>query len=145
MHIKIAKADERHRRDIDRLLKKAKIGCLGKAEPVRNFWFVREGGRIIACAGLDFFNDAAIFTSLVVEREFRKRGIGSRLIQRRMAAAKEHRAKILALVTMYYHFNFYKRRGFRTCPRANLPECIKNYWMFTVKRYKKCAVMYQEL
>ncbi len=144
MDIKIEKADERHRRDINRLMRSAKIGCLGKNEPIKNFWFVRHGGRVIACAGLDFYgSDVAILTSIVVERELRHHGIGSQLIAHRMKVAKDRGAKILAFVTMYYHFNFYKRRGFRTCPRADLPESIRDYWMFTAKRYKKCAVMYQ--
>ena len=62
-----------------------------------------------------------------------------------MRIAKERGAKIVALVTMYYWFRFYKKRGFRTCPRADLPAVIKDYWMFTAPRYKKCAVMYQWL
>ena len=146
MDVKIVKADERHRKDINRLMRSAKIGCFGKNESIKNSWFVRHGGEIIACATLDFHGpDVAILYGIAVRREFRHRGIGSRLIQHRMNVAGTRGAKIVALATMYYHFNFYKRRGFRTCPRAKLPESVKNYWMFTAKRYKKCAVMYQYL
>ena len=146
MDIKIVKADERHRKDINRLMRGAGIGCFGKDEPIKNCWFVRRGGRVIACASLDFHGaDVAVLRGIVVERELRHHGIGSRLIAHRMKVAKERGAKILALATMYYLFRFYKKRGFRTCPRLSLPESIKNYWMFTAKRYKKCAVMYQYL
>ena len=58
-----------------------------------------------------------------------------------MQVAKEKGAKTIAFVTMYYLFRFYKKRGFKTRKRAELPENVKDYWMFTVQRYKKCAVM----
>ena len=144
MNFKIIKAREEHRKDISRLLRTTRIGSFGKHERIKNFWVVKMNDRIVACAGLDFFDkEIAIFTHLAVEKEFRHQGIGSALIRLRMDKAKKRGAKILAFVTMYYWFRFYKKRGFRTCPRKNLSENIKNYWMFTAKRYMKCAVMYQ--
>ena len=148
MRIRIIKADERHRSDINRLIKDAKIGSpLSRKDFAgEDFWAARINGKIVACAGLDFHGrDTAILTTLVVEKELRHQGIGSALIQKRLAVARERGAKIAALVTMYYWFRFYKKRGFRTCPRAGLPAVIKDYWMFTTPRYKKCAVMYQRL
>lgn len=143
---KIIRADERHRTDINKLIKGANMGNgLGKNELIKNFWVVKENGRLIACAGLDFYNNSAILKHLVVEEEFRHQGIGGNLINLRLHAAKQRGAKIAALVTMYYHFNFYKRRGFKTCPRKDLPENIKEYSQFTAQRYKKCAVMFRTL
>lgn len=148
MKVKILKADERHRQDINRLMRKAKIGCFSKDEPIKNCWFVRHRGRVVACTSLDFHGPyAAILRGIVVEDELRHRGIGSKLIAHRMRIAKERGAKIVALVTVYYWYRFYKKRGFRTCPRAKLPESIKNYRMFTDKHYKErgFAVMYRRL
>ena len=128
------------------LIREANMGTLDRREPIRNFWVVKSGGRVIACAGLDFHGrDVAILTPIVVKKEFRHQGIGSALIEHRTKVAKERGVKTVAFVTMYYWFNFYKRRGFLTCPRKNLPENIKNYWMFTTKRYMKCAVMLKHL
>ncbi len=143
---KIIKADERHRTEINRLIKTAKIGSgLTKNKPIKNLWIVRSDCRVIACAGLNFYNSADILTTLVVEKESRHRGIGGSLINLRLGFAKRHGAKIVALVTMYYHFNFYKRWDFKTCPRKNLPESIRDYPQFTAKRYKKCAVMFRNI
>ena len=145
MH-KILRAGERHRKEINRLIRKAKIGSgLDRNEPIKNFWIVRNQNQVIACAGLDFYNDFAILTTLVVDKEFRHQHIGGSLIQHRLNVAKQSGAKMVALVTMYYHFNFYKRRGFKTCPRKDLPESIKDYSQFTAKRYKKCAVMFRTI
>lgn len=144
MQIKIQKADQRHRKEINRLINQA-LGSSIKGS-LKDIWFVRVKGEIVATGGLNFYQDqAAIFTHLVVKKEFRRQGIGSALIRHRMKVAEERGATILALVTMYYRYNFYKRRGFKTCPRKDLPESIKNHWMFTVQRYKKCAVMYQPI
>lgn len=143
---KILRADSRHRADINRLIRGANIGSgLNPNEPVRNFWVVKVDNKIVACAGLDFFNDAAILTALVVEKARRHRGIGGALIRHRLEVAKRRGAKAVALVTMYYHFNLYKRRGFKTCPRKNLPKNIKDYGQFTTKRYMKCAVMFKSI
>mgnify|MGYP001614680282 CR=1 FL=1 len=145
-NVKIVKATEKHRKDISRMLRRANIGTLSKSDPINNMWVVKHQGRVIACAGLDFHGrDVAVLTSLAVEREFRHHGMGSALINHRMMVAKERGSRTIALVTMYYWFNFYKRRGFRTCPRKDLPEKVRNYWMFTTPRYMKCAVMIQEL
>lgn len=146
MNFTIHRADKRHLNDINRLIVEAKIG-----EPMDKFngpfWFVRIDGRIVACAGLEFIYNkkAAVLTHLAVEKRLRRHGIGFTLIQHRINVAQKQGVKILALATMYYLFNFYKKRGFRTCPRKNLPDVVKDYWMFTVPRYKKCAVMIQEI
>lgn len=146
MKINILRADKRHVLDINRLIIGAKLTETSIKGPVKNWWVVRKNGRVIACASLDFFGEeTAILANIVVEKEFRHQGIGSALIQYRINVAKRHGAKIIALATMYYLFNFYKRRGFRTCPRKQLPESVKDYWMFTVQRYKKCAVMVRNL
>lgn len=143
--LEIIKAGSRHRRAISHLIVSAKIGSRIRG-PIRNFWIARLNGRIVGCAGLEFPKErVAIFTYLAVEREFRHQGIGSALIKHRKQEARKRRAKILALVTMYYLFRFYRKRGFQTCPRENLPELLKTYWMFTSSRYKKCAVMTQKL
>ncbi|MCH7759482.1 GNAT family N-acetyltransferase [Patescibacteria group bacterium] len=144
MQIKIKKADQRHRKEINRLIMEA-LGSRIKG-PIKDIWFIRVKGEIVATGGLNFYQDqVAIFTHLVVKKEFRRQGLGSALIRHRMQVAEERGVSILALITMYYHYNFYKRRGFKTCPRKELPESIKNHWMFTVQRYKKCAVMYQHI
>jgi N-acetylglutamate synthase-like GNAT family acetyltransferase len=76
-----------------------------------------------------------------VEKEYRRSGIGSALIQKRFERARKRGAKLLSLITMYYHFRFYKKRGFRVTKRALLPDDIRGYEQFTADRYKKCAVL----
>jgi N-acetylglutamate synthase-like GNAT family acetyltransferase len=102
-------------------------------------------GRVVGCAGLDLINPkVAVFTYLAVEELLRHHGIGSALIEKRFAEATRRGATTIALCTMHYFYNFYKRRGFRTIHRAKLPDDIRSYSQFTAKCYMKCAVMINE-
>ena len=110
-----------------------------------NFWFVRMDGRIVGYVGLEFIDEKTVLLKhLAVQRKYRKRRIGSTLFDHAVRFARSKGATTAAFVTMYYHFNRFKRRGFRTCPRKFLPENVRSYWMFTAKRYMKCAAMIQE-
>jgi N-acetylglutamate synthase-like GNAT family acetyltransferase len=140
----IRKADKRHLNDINRLITEAKIGT-----PINklygNFWFIRIDKKIVACVGVEIIgNNSAILTYLAVTKECRKQGIGMTLHNHVVQFCKERGIKTIAFITMYYHFNRFKKRGFKTCPRKELPDQIKNYWMFTEKRYMKCAAMIQK-
>jgi N-acetylglutamate synthase-like GNAT family acetyltransferase len=141
MNFKIVKANERHRGDINRLLRETKISN-DYDGPLTNFWVAKVGDRVVGCGGFDVINDsAACLIHLAVEKEFRKQGIASALINKKIEEARKRDIHRLALCTMYYRFNFFKRRGFRVVRRADLPEDLKSYSQFTEKRYMKCAVM----
>jgi N-acetylglutamate synthase-like GNAT family acetyltransferase len=142
MSYKIIKADERHRADLDRLLKLTRIADGFGTGPVRNFWVAKCDGRVVGCAGMAFIpENAAVFTHLAVEEEYRHRGIGAALTAKRFEEARKRGITTLALITMYYSFNRYKRRGFRTVPRKELRADLLAFPDFTAKRYMKCAVM----
>jgi N-acetylglutamate synthase-like GNAT family acetyltransferase len=76
-----------------------------------------------------------------VEKPYQKRHIGMDLLDHAMKYARERGAKTIALVTMYYRFNWFKNRGFRTLPRKDLPDALRDHWTFTAQRYMKCAAM----
>lgn len=140
--LKIVRADGRHRADINRLLRDDKIGPALRGPVPRNTWVAKLGDRIVGYASMDFIgNRAAILEGIVVEEALRQRGIGSALVNHRIGVARNRGIDVFALATMYYWFNFYKRRGFKTCPRRLLHEFLRNYSQFTAERYMKCAVM----
>jgi N-acetylglutamate synthase-like GNAT family acetyltransferase len=142
MSFRIVKADERHRSEIDRLIKETRIGEGYEADrPVRDFWVAKQGDRVVGCAGVVYFNGIAILTHVAVEAELRRQGIGGALVDKAYDAAQGKGVKVVALITMYYRFNWFKKWGFRTVPRAELPAHIACYPDFTSKRYMKCAVM----
>ena len=142
MYFEIVRADNRHKREINKLIYASKIGSGLRGPVSRNTWIIRSGKQIVGFAEMEFISrQTAILKGVAVDEEFRHRGIGSALIKHRMKVARKRGIKVFALCTMYYLFNFYKRRGFKTCPRAYLPDYLRNYHQFASQRYKKCAVM----
>ena len=143
MNIVVYRADRRHLKDINRLIVETKIGDpMSKLKGI--FWFVRMDGKIIGCQGVEILeNNTAIFTYLAVDTDYRKCGIGTALFNHAMQFLRAQDIMVVAFVTMYYHFNKFKKKGFKTSPRRFLPDEVRNYWMFTAKRYMKCAAMIQ--
>ena len=131
------------------LIRATKIGTDLHRVPIANYVVAKVDGVIVGCAGFGWYfrggRDVAILTHVAVKKEFRHRGIGGALIQDRMRQAEYAGACMIGLVSMYYHFNLYKRRGFRTCPRKDLPDELRGYWMFRDRRYMKCAAMWRHL
>lgn len=145
MATKIIQARECHRQVINQLIISAKISSPIKG-PIKNFFVVKSADKVVACAAYEIIRqNAATLLHCAVDKEFRHRGIGSSLIDHRLKILRKKGIKIVAFVTMYYLYNFYKKWDFRTCPRELLPMEIRNYWMFTAQHYKKCAVMMRYL
>jgi N-acetylglutamate synthase-like GNAT family acetyltransferase len=141
MGIHVSRADTRHRASINRLIREARIGS-GIRGPVRDFWFVRRGNRMVACGGIEMHkNTVAVLTSRAVEKPFRGRGFGGALIRHRAKVGRDRGAKTLALCTPFWNINIFRRFGFETCKRAELPNDVRTFWQFTARQYKWCAVM----
>jgi amino-acid N-acetyltransferase len=98
-------------------------------ENVRDFFVIEEEGKIVGCVALHVvWEDLAEIKTLVVDREFRGRGYGDRLI---LAAMRETRdlqiERVFALTAIPSYFTC---RGFAEMDRAQLPhkvwaECVK--------------------
>lgn len=148
---RISRANKRHLKDISRLIVDTRIGKETLAEQVaeglaQHTWFVRMDGRIVGCMGAEFIDRrTAILTHLAVSAEYRKRGIGMALFRHAVEFARRRGAHTVAFITMYYHFRRFKKHGFAVFKRCDLPEAIKAHWMFTAKRYMKCAAMLRRI
>jgi len=95
---------------------------------IRDYFVVREGGRIIGCCALHVtWKDLAEVKSLAVHPKHQKRGVGKALLK---AAANEAKALgIPRLFTLTLEPDFFVKHGFRKIPRESLPmkiwgECI---------------------
>lgn len=141
MKLAIHKANKRHLSDINRLVLKTGIGSpLKKLDG--KYWVAKMDNRVVGSIGATMIGDTtAILANLAVEQLYRKQGIGMSLFDHAVNHVRSLGATTVGLVTMYYHFNRFKRRGFRTMPRKFLSEPLKSHWMFTAKRYMKCAAM----
>ena len=77
--------------------------------------------RILGCVALELYGaDLAEIRSLAVDPEIRGRGLGTRLLQVALRAAR--RRKIVRVFAVTHAPEFFGRLGFATSPRWALPE-----------------------
>jgi amino-acid N-acetyltransferase len=94
-------------------------------ENIRDFFVIREGERVIACAALHInWSDLAEVKSVAVAEDCQRQGIGDQLIK---ACLKEARG--LGLPTVFcltYKPAFFEKMGFTQIDKMKLPQKVWN-------------------
>ena len=94
-------------------------------ENIRDFFVVREGERVIACAALHVnWEDLAEIKSVAVAEDCQRQGLGNQLIK---ACLKE--AKSLGISTIFcltYKPGFFGSHGFAQVEKMSLPHKVWN-------------------
>ena len=94
----------------------------GLKDPSIKFWSLWEDSKLIGCGALKFLEkDHGEFKSIRVADEFRKRGIGERIINHLIEEAKKLKISKLSIETGAGDFflparNLFSKFGFKTCP-----------------------------
>jgi amino-acid N-acetyltransferase len=92
-------------------------------ENIRDFFIIREGERVIACAALHVsWSDLAEIKSLAVAENSQHQGIGSRIVEACLSEAKE--LGIPTIVCLTYRPSFFKRFGFSQIDKMDLPRKV---------------------
>jgi amino-acid N-acetyltransferase len=94
-------------------------------ENLRDFFVVRQDGRVIGCAALHItWSDLAELKSLAVEESTQSRGIGAALVR---ACVEEGRALGLdRLFALTYRPGFFERLDWQQADVMNLPRKVWN-------------------
>ena len=94
-------------------------------ENIRDFFVVRDGSQVIACAAIHVnWSDLAEIKSVAVAEEFQRKGVGNRLIN---ACLKE--AKTLGIPKVFcltYKPDFFGTLGFNAVEKMTLPHKVWN-------------------
>ena len=94
----------------------------GLKDPSIKFWSLWENNKLIGCGALKFLEkDHGEFKSIRVADQFRKRGIGERIINHLIEEAKKLKISKLSIETGAGDFflparNLFSKFGFKTCP-----------------------------
>ena len=92
-------------------------------ENIRDFFVVRKGERILACAALHIaWADLAEVKSLAVAEERRREGFGKELVRACLKEAGE--LGITSVFCLTYVSDFFTRCGFTEVDKASLPHKI---------------------
>jgi len=92
-------------------------------ENIRDYFVIREGERVIACAALHVnWSDLAEIKSVAVAEDSQRKGIGDRLIQACLKEAKE--LGIPTVFCLTYKPVFFERFGFSQVDKMELPRKV---------------------
>ena len=97
-------------------------------ESLRDFWVYHTGKRLVGCCALRIvWQDLAEIRSLVVSKQYQRRGIGVQMVDAALREAKGFGCKSVFVLT--YVPKYFKKFGFRVVNKDRLPhkiwsECI---------------------
>ncbi len=99
-------------------------------ENIRDFWVYVEDKKIVGCCGLHVvgWQSLAEIKSLVVDKSFRKKGIGTELVKRAIREARGLGIKKVFALT--FSPLFFTKQGFSLIDKNSLPhkiwtECVE--------------------
>jgi len=94
-------------------------------ENIRDYFVIREGERVVACASLHItWSDLAEIKSVAVAEDSQRKGIGNRLIEACLNEAKE--LGIPTVFCLTYRPSFFERFGFSQLDKMELPQKVWN-------------------
>ena len=92
-------------------------------ENIRDYFVVREGNQVIACAALHInWLDLAEIRSLATAEEEQHQGVGSLLVQACLDAAKE--LEIATVYCLTRRPSFFQKQGFHLVDKMELPRKV---------------------
>jgi amino-acid N-acetyltransferase len=109
--VSLTKAQPEDLEGIIQLLRSSNRTVEGVRSNLENFFVVRDGGKLIGVAGLEYYGASALMRSVAVSDQHRGEGIGHSLVERCIAKSKELKIQHLYLLTETAE-KFMRRFGF---------------------------------
>lgn len=97
--------------------------------------------KIVGTVGLEFWGDYVSLRALIVDRRFRKQGIGGALVRRAIKLARKDRALGVYAYTMFWNNKHFRSWNFERKDKDLLPEEIKECAQFHHPHYLHCCAM----
>lgn len=99
------------------------------------------GGSIAGAIGLEFWGDYVSLRALIVDKRFRRSGIGRALVRQAIELAEKDRALGVYAYTLFWNIRFFQSAGFERVDKTSVPEEVKESARFHHPHYKHCCVM----
>jgi len=92
-------------------------------EGIRDFFVIREGDKVVACAALAIaWEDLAEIRSVAVAENLQKKGLGGELVKACLKEAKQLGIKTVFCFT--YRPEFFREQGFKDIDKMELPRKV---------------------
>lgn len=98
-------------------------------EWLSHFWVLDEGGKLVGCAGIELYGEAAVLRSVMVDPSLRGTGEGQRMITRALDDAREGGARRCYLFTMTA-VDLFPRWGFERCRLDDFEPAVRESWQW---------------
>jgi amino-acid N-acetyltransferase len=95
-----------------------------------HYFVVREDdGRVVGVAGLELHGEHGLLRSVAVDADYRGQGLAAALVEAVLQRAARVGLRSVYLLTTTAR-DYFARRGFDECPRAEAPAGIRESWEF---------------
>lgn len=108
---------------VQALLIRCALPVDGARDHFSGFLLGYDNATLVACGGLEYYEDVALLRSVAVESNHRGRGVGKSLVAGLLAAAANRHIGSVVLLTTTAE-DFFPRMGFRVVPRSSLPKAV---------------------
>lgn len=122
--ISVSPAADSELESIEALLQREHLPILGLRDHQQHFFVARDGHRIVGCASVELYGDAALLRSVAVDAQFRGSGIGGALTDAALELAARRNVSAIYLLTETAE-RFFPRFGFETIDRAQVPAGVQ--------------------
>jgi len=129
---------------VEALLGSAGLPLDGVTDAFRSGVVARDGGRIVGCAAVELYGDAALVRSVAVDEARRGEGLGTRLVARVEALARDAGAREAYLLTETAE-RWFPRFGYEPIGRADAEPAIGASVEFTAACTETCAAFRRSL
>ncbi|HSR43454.1 MAG TPA: arsenic resistance N-acetyltransferase ArsN2 [Longimicrobiales bacterium] len=107
-----------------RLLEGEALPTAGVADSLGGFVVAEAEGRLVGVAGLEVHGGDGVLRSVAVRPAYRGLGIGGRLVERVLDAARRADLRRLYLLTTTAE-GYFRRHGFRPIERSDVAEKVR--------------------
>ena len=129
---------------VEALLGSAGLPLDGVADAFRSGVVARDDGRIVGCAGVELYGDAALVRSVAVDEARRGEGLGTELVASVEAVARDAGAREAYLLTETAE-DWFPRFGYAAISRAEAEPAIGSSVEFTSACTETCAALRRSL
>lgn len=129
---------------VEALLGSAGLPLDGAADAFRSGVVARDGGRIVGCAAVELYGDAALVRSVAVDAAMRGRGLGARLVASVEALARDGGAHEAYLLTETAE-GWFPRFGYAVISRDEAAPAVGTSVEFTSACTETCAAFRRSL
>ena len=115
---------EPYRENVITLLAAVKLPVIDLPQRLDNFFVALETDKVVGAVGLEVYGSYGLLRSLVVEVDWRNKGVEAELIAKVEGVATEKRLKGIYLLTENTA-DYFNNKGFEHVARMDVPEEVK--------------------